>query len=229
MFLVFGLGNPGRQYDGTRHNIGFEVVDLLAKRHDIKIKAMKFEAYGGEDFCLGDKLVLIKPITYMNLSGTVVKKVARYYKLAQEDFLERLVVIYDDTDLPPGQIRIRQRGSAGGHNGMKNILYMLETEDFVRIRVGVGSKKEGWSQSNHVLARFDKSEEEAAIKGIIAAADALEDIMRHGVAFAMNKHNQDPNKPQRPKKPKPSDGNIEQTKTENEFEQDRLSKPAIED
>ena len=200
MFLVFGLGNPGRQYDGTRHNIGFEVIDLLAKRQGIKIKAMKFDAYGGEDFCLGDKLVLVKPTSYMNLSGTVVKKIARYYKLAQEEFLERLIVVYDDTDLPTGQIRIRQRGSAGGHNGMKNILYMLETEDFIRIRVGVGGKKEGWSQSGHVLGRFDKSEQDAAVAGIIAAADAIEDIMRHGVTATMNKQNQKDEKPKPPPK-----------------------------
>ncbi|MDR2167438.1 MAG: aminoacyl-tRNA hydrolase [Clostridiales bacterium] len=192
MFLIFGLGNPGRQYAGTRHNIGFEVVDLLAKRHGIKIKATKFEAYGGEGFFAGQKLLLAKPTTFMNLSGLAVKKFARFYKMPPEDFLERLIVIYDDSDLNPGQIRIRQRGSAGGHNGMKNILYQLETDEFLRIRIGIGRRPEGFTQSNYVLSRFAKSEEDAAVAGIIAAADALEDIVRHGATFAMNKYNAKP-------------------------------------
>jgi len=187
MFLIFGLGNPGRQYDGTRHNIGFEVIDLLAKRHGIKIKASKFDAYAGEEFCLGSKMILVKPTTFMNLSGKAVRQFLRFYKLPEEDYRERLIIIYDDTDLPPGQIRIRQQGGAGGHNGMKNIIYSLETDEFVRIRVGVGGKAAGFTQAGHVLARFNKSEQDDAIKGIIAAADALEDIMRHGVAQTMNK------------------------------------------
>ncbi|MCL2234961.1 MAG: aminoacyl-tRNA hydrolase, partial [Defluviitaleaceae bacterium] len=121
MYLIVGLGNPGRQYDGTRHNIGFDVVDLLAKRHDIKIKATKFDAYAGEGFFYGQKLVLVKPTTFMNLSGRAVQDFVRYYKIPVEDLASRLVVIYDETNLPVGQVRIRERGTAGGHNGVKNI------------------------------------------------------------------------------------------------------------
>jgi len=189
MYLIVGLGNPGRQYDGTRHNIGFDVVDLLAKRHDIKIKATKFDAYAGEGFFYGQKLVLVKPTTFMNLSGRAVQDFVRYYKIPVEDLASRLVVIYDETNLPVGQVRIRERGTAGGHNGVKNILYQLEVEDFLRIRIGVGKKGEGWTQSGHVLSRFSKSEEDKAVRGVIAAADAFEDIVREGVQFAMNKYN----------------------------------------
>ena len=201
MYIVVGLGNPGRQYDGTRHNIGFEVIDLLAKRHGIKIKASKFDAYAGEEFCLGSKLILVKPDTFMNLSGKAVKQFLRFYKLPDEDFSTRLIVIYDDTDLEPGQIRIRPSGGAGGHNGIKNIIYLTERDDFIRIRVGVGKKAPGFSQSGHVLARFTKSQEDDAIKGIIKAANALEDIMRDGLNAAMNKHNGD-DKPKPPPVPK---------------------------
>jgi PTH1 family peptidyl-tRNA hydrolase len=198
MFLIFGLGNPGRQYDGTRHNMGFEAVDLFAKRHGFKIKATKFEAYAAEDFFAGNKLVLVKPTAFMNLSGTVVNKFTRYYKMPPEDWAERLIVIYDDTDLEPGQIRIRRRGSAGGHNGMKNILYHLETEDFMRIRIGVGRRPEGMDQCSHVLSRFSKTQEDAAIQGIITATDALEDLIRHGSTFTMNKYNAKPAPPKEP-------------------------------
>jgi PTH1 family peptidyl-tRNA hydrolase len=190
MYLVFGLGNPGRKFAGTRHNMGFETIDKIARDYNIKIKATKFDAYAGETFLHGQKAVLIKPDTYMNLSGLAVKKFVRYYKMPPEDFAEKLIIIYDDTDLSPGQIRIRQRGSAGGHNGMKNILYHLETEDFLRIRIGVGGKPLGWEQSDHVLSRFaDKDEETAAVKGILTAVKALEDIIGHGAGFAMNKYN----------------------------------------
>jgi len=189
MFLIVGLGNPGRQYAHTRHNMGFEVVDKLAHDHNIKIKASKFDAYSGETFMAGHKVVLVKPTTYMNLSGRAVRDFVRFFKMPEEDFATQLIVVYDDTDLACGKIRIRQRGSAGGHNGMKNILYQLETEEFIRVRIGVGKRPEGWKQADYVLSRFGKDEEDEAIKGIIAAAKAVEDIILHGVDFAMNKHN----------------------------------------
>ncbi|MCL2855780.1 MAG: aminoacyl-tRNA hydrolase [Defluviitaleaceae bacterium] len=189
MYLIFGLGNPERQFDGTRHNIGFDVVDLIAKRHEIKIKATKFDAYAGEGFFNGQKLVLVKPTTYMNLSGQAVRDFVRYYKMPIEELIQKLVVICDETNLPVGHVRIRQRGTAGGHNGIKNILYHLGVEEFLRIRIGVGKKGEGWTQAGHVLSRFSKSEEDKAVQGIITAADVMEDIVRHGAAFTMNKYN----------------------------------------
>ncbi|MCL2753440.1 MAG: aminoacyl-tRNA hydrolase [Defluviitaleaceae bacterium] len=189
MFLIVGLGNPGRQYAATRHNMGFEVVDKLAHDWDVKIKASKFDAYSGETFIMGHKVVLVKPTTYMNLSGRAVRDFVRFFKMPQEDFASKLIIVYDDTDLACGKIRVRVRGSAGGHNGMKNILYTLETEDFVRVRIGVGKRPEGWTQADYVLSRFGKDEEDEAVRGIIAAAKAVEDIIHHGVDFAMNKHN----------------------------------------
>jgi PTH1 family peptidyl-tRNA hydrolase len=134
-----------------------------------------------------------------------------------EDFMERLIVIYDDTDLAPGQIRIRQRGSAGGHNGMKNILYQLETDEFLRIRIGIGRRPEDFTQSNFVLSRFSKSEEDAAIKGIIAAADAMEDILRHGASYAMNKYNA---KPKHVGAPKEEENEEKQTIVDNDSNND---------
>ena len=189
MYIIVGLGNPGRQYDATRHNIGFEVVDKISIDHDVKIKAMKLDAYGGEGFIAGQKIVLIKPTTYMNLSGTAVRAALKYYKMPKEDVAAKLIVVYDDTDLPVGKIRIRERGTAGGHNGIKNILYHLETEDFVRVRIGVGKRPQERAQADHVLSRFTKEEMDDAVGGVLTAAKALEDVVAHGVAYAMNKYN----------------------------------------
>ena len=189
MYLIFGLGNPGRRYAHSRHNMGFEAVDVIARDHEIRIKESKFAAFAGEGFIGGQKVVLVKPTTYMNLSGEAVRDFVRWYKMPPEDFAGRLIVIYDDIALPIGKIRIRERGSAGGHNGMKSILYHLETEDFVRIRVGVGGKPDGGNLSAHVLGKVDKDEEATMVHGILAAAAAAEDIIRSGVSFAMNKYN----------------------------------------
>ena len=192
MYLIFGLGNPGRRYAHSRHNMGFEAVDIIAKEHEIRIKESKFAAFAGEGFIGSEKIVLVKPTTYMNLSGEAVRDFVRWHKMPSENFAARLIVIYDDIDLPVGKIRIRERGSAGGHNGMKSILYHLETEDFIRIRVGVGGKPKGGNLSAHVLGKVDKEEEATMVHGIIAAAAAVEDIVRHGINFAMNKYNQVP-------------------------------------
>ncbi|MCL2396789.1 MAG: aminoacyl-tRNA hydrolase [Defluviitaleaceae bacterium] len=189
MFLIFGLGNPGRKYAGSRHNMGFEVVDKIANDHEIRIKESKFAAFAGEGFIGSQKIVLVKPTTYMNLSGEAVRDFVRYYKMAEEDFARRLIVIYDEINLAAGRIRIRQRGSAGGHNGMKSILYQLETEDFLRIRVGVGGKPDGGNLSAHVLGRAAGEEADSMVHGIITAARAVEDIVRHGAEYAMNMHN----------------------------------------
>jgi len=189
MFLIFGLGNPGRRYAHSRHNMGFEVVDKVARDHEIRIKESRFAAFAGEGFIGGHKIVLVKPTTYMNLSGEAVRDFVRYYKMAAEDWAGQLIVVYDDINLPVGKIRIRERGSAGGHNGMKSILYHLETEDFVRVRVGVGGKPEGGNLSSHVLGKVGKDQEATLVGGIITAAGAAEDIVRHGASYAMNKYN----------------------------------------
>jgi len=189
MYLIFGLGNPGRRYAHSRHNIGFETIDVIAKNHEIRIKESKFAAFAGEGFIGNEKIVLIKPTTYMNLSGEAVRDFVRWYKMPSEDYAARIIVVYDDINLPIGKLRIRERGSAGGHNGMKSILYHLETEDFIRIRVGVGGKPDGGNLSAHVLGKVDKDDEATMVHGILAAAAAVEDIVRSGVGFAMNKYN----------------------------------------
>ncbi|MCL2574364.1 MAG: aminoacyl-tRNA hydrolase [Defluviitaleaceae bacterium] len=199
-YLIFGLGNPGRKYAHSRHNIGFEVIDVMARDHEIRLKESKFAAFAGEGFIGGQKVVLVKPTTYMNLSGEAVRDFVRWYKINPEDFASRIIVVYDDIALPVGKLRIRERGSAGGHNGMKNILYHLETDEFLRIRVGVGSKPEGGNLSAHVLGKVDADEETVMVQGILTAAAAVEDIIRSGADFAMNKHNP-PAKPPRPPKP----------------------------
>ncbi|MCL2575844.1 MAG: aminoacyl-tRNA hydrolase [Defluviitaleaceae bacterium] len=200
MFLIVGLGNPGKQYAATRHNMGFEVVDKLAYDNDVKMKASKFDAYSGETFINGHKVVFVKPTTYMNLSGRAVRDFVRFFKMPVEDLKERLIVVYDDTDLATGKIRIRQRGSAGGHNGIKDILYQLETDEFIRVRVGVGKRPEGWKQADYVLSRFGKDEEDEAVQGILTAVRAVDDIIRNGVSFAMNKHNPSEKPPKQAKK-----------------------------
>jgi len=189
MYLIFGLGNPGRRYAHSRHNIGFETIDVIAKNHEIRIKESKFVAFAGEGFIGNEKIVLVKPTTYMNLSGEAVRDFVRWYKMPSEDYAGRIIVVYDDINLPIGKLRIRERGSAGGHNGMKSILYHLETEDFIRIRVGVGGKPSGGNLSAHVLGKVDKDDEATMVHGILAAASAVEDIVRSGVGFAMNKYN----------------------------------------
>ena len=189
MYLITGLGNPGRKYDGTRHNMGFEVVDKLAADHEIRIKASKFDAYAGEGFIAGQKIVAVKPTTYMNRSGEAVRDFVRWHKMPKEQLAAHLIVIYDDIALPTGRIRIRERGGAGGHNGMKSIIYQLETEDFIRIRVGVGGKPDKMDLSAHVLGKASPEEADTLVHGILAAVRAAEDIVRHGVGYAMNIYN----------------------------------------
>ncbi len=182
MRLIFGLGNPEKDYKGTRHNVGFETINKLAYDFNIEINKAKFRAHIGEGFIANEKVMLIKPQTYMNLSGECVREIVHFYKLSAED----IIVIYDDIDLDIGQIRIRKKGSAGGQNGMKNILYHLETDEFIRIRIGVGEKPKGWNLADYVLSRFKPSEMEDIISGITKAGDAVETIIRLGVSEAMN-------------------------------------------
>jgi len=186
MFIIVGLGNPGKQYGGTRHNIGFDVIDILAKGHNIPINKAKHKAHIGEGFIGTKKVVLVKPQTYMNLSGQSVAEVLRYYNLTSDD----IIIIYDDTALPIGGLRIRKQGSAGGHNGIKDIIFRLDTDIFTRIRIGVGEKPPGWDLANYVLSRFKTEEVNSIIQGVDNAAEAVAYVLANGIDAAMNKFNQ---------------------------------------
>lgn len=186
MFLIVGLGNPGKQYEHTRHNIGFDVMDAIADKYNISISEKKHKALCGKGVIEGVKVVLAKPQTFMNLSGESVAELLHYYKLAPE---EELLVIYDDISLAPGNIRIRKKGSAGGHNGIKNMIAMTGTQEFLRIKVGVGEKPKGWDLADYVLGRFDASDRERVEKATVNAITAAEMILRQEVAQAMNDFN----------------------------------------
>ena len=153
MFIIAGLGNPGKDYKNTRHNIGFDVIDVIAQKHNISVIEKKHKAIIGKGVIDGYKVILVKPQTYMNLSGESLREIIDYYKV---DPTEELIVISDDISLNPGNIRIRKKGSAGGHNGLKSIIQHLGTQKFARVRVGVGAKPKGWDLADHVLSRFSK-------------------------------------------------------------------------
>lgn len=183
--LVF-LGNPGEQYDNTRHNIGFEVADELGERLNIPIQKLKHRALTNTAQLGGEKVLLMKPVTYMNLSGEAVGDALRFYKLTPG----RVLVVCDDITLPPGALRIRKNGSAGGHNGLKSIIAHLGTEDFPRLKIGVGQKPHpDYDLADWVLGKFqgeDRKRMDAAVK---EAADAVEGILSQGLDRAMSKYN----------------------------------------
>ena len=183
MFLIVGLGNPGSQYEDTRHNIGFKVVDNIAKEYNIEINRQKFKGMCGEGFINGEKVILLKPTTYMNLSGESIREVVDFYKISNEDVL----VIYDDISLDVGRLRIREKGSAGGHNGIKSIIAHLGTDIFPRIKVGVGQPNV--DLVNYVLGKFTKEEMEVLSESIDASTKAAKEIISSDVKTAMNIYN----------------------------------------
>ena len=183
MYIIVGLGNPGKQYENTRHNMGFLAVDLLAEKYNIDVNKIKFKALVGEGRIAGQKVLLVKPQTYMNLSGEAVRQAMDFYKIVPEE----LIVIYDDIDIPTGTFRIRKKGSPGTHNGMRNIFQHIQTNDFPRIRVGIGKAK--GDMVNHVLGNFSKEEGVLVTKCIKACDDIVEEIMKNGAQSAMNKYN----------------------------------------
>ena len=185
MIVIAGLGNPGAKYRDTKHNIGFIAVDLLAERHDIKITKIKHKALIGEGFIAGKKVMLVKPQTYMNESGQSVRGVVEYYGVAMED----LVVVYDDVDLPLGTLRIRKKGSAGSHNGMKSIIYLLEDDGFPRFRVGIGAERGPLQLRDYVLTGFPEERIEEIRDAVIRCADAIELMLTDGIETAMLKYN----------------------------------------
>ncbi|MDO4344790.1 MAG: aminoacyl-tRNA hydrolase [Eubacteriales bacterium] len=186
MYIIAGLGNPGSRYAGTRHNAGFEVIDVLAEKCRVDVETKKFKALCASGVLEGEKVLLVKPQTYMNLSGESLRAVTDFYKI---DIPSELIVIYDDISLEPGQLRIRKKGSAGGHNGMKSIIQQLGTQEFLRIKVGVGEKPEGYDLADYVLSRFHGEEKITMINACERAAKAAEAILREGADSAMNEFN----------------------------------------
>ncbi len=186
MYLIAGLGNPGKEYVGTRHNMGYCVITELAKRHDISASEQRMKTLYGKGRIGSERVILAEPLTYMNLSGESVRSLCEYFKV---DPAEGLIVIYDDISLAPGQIRVRPEGSAGGHNGMKSIIKMLGSEQFIRIRVGIGEKPKGWDLADYVLGRPSAEEKELLEDAFVRAADAVETILSRGVDAAMNIYN----------------------------------------
>lgn len=185
MRIIIGLGNPGKEYERTRHNIGFMALDKLAEIMDININKHKFNGAVGEGMYAGEKILLVKPQTFMNLSGNCVQEIVSFYKVNPED----IVVIYDDIDIEFGQIRIRPNGSPGTHNGMRNITERLQTQNFPRIRVGAGKPKDGQQLYEFVLSQFDEEEIEIMQNSIKNAADAVIEIIKNGLLKAMNQFN----------------------------------------
>lgn len=185
MYIIVGLGNPGRQYDATRHNVGFIAIDEIAKRLNIKMDRLKFKAIVGEGRIGTEKIVLAKPQTFMNLSGQCVVELMNYYKVDRS----KLIVIYDDIDIDVGKIRIRLKGSAGTHNGMKNIIYLLGYDDFPRIRIGVSKPRPQQDLASFVLSKFEKEEIQPMIDSIETAAKAAIESVETTVDIAMNKYN----------------------------------------
>lgn len=186
MFIIAGLGNPTSQYEGTRHNVGFEVIDVLADKYNISVDTRKNRALIGKGIIQGQKVILAKPQTYMNLSGDSIRDLAAYYKIDEEN---ELLVIYDDVSLDVGQLRIRKKGSAGGHNGIKSIITQLGTDVFPRIKVGVGEKPKHYDLADYVLGHFSKEEREKMEEGYRKAAQASEMILSGKIDTAMNEFN----------------------------------------
>lgn len=183
MFIIVGLGNPGSEYNGTRHNIGFEVIDYISNKYNININRVKFKGVYGEGFIEGKKIILLKPSTYMNLSGESIRDIMNFYKISSQE----IIVIYDDISLPVGKIRIREKGSAGGHNGIKSIIQCLSIDEFPRIKVGVGQPANGLV--SHVLGKFPAEEVEVLRKVIPVCNEAVVEILKNSVKESMNKFN----------------------------------------
>ena len=185
MKIIVGLGNPGIKYAGSRHNAGFSAVTGLSDKFGIRFDKKECKAITGHGMIAGEKVILAQPQTYMNLSGEAVQQLLHFYKCTPED----LIVIYDDVDLDVGRLRIRSHGSAGGHNGMKSIIGCIGSEDFDRIKIGVGHKPEGWDLADYVLGRFPKDELPVMRETVDRAVEACEEIIRSGADAAMNAYN----------------------------------------
>lgn len=209
-FVVAGLGNPGREYAETKHNVGFMVIDRLAEKYNISVTKFKNKALIGDGTIAGRRVLLVKPQTFMNLSGESIREIVNFYKIPQD----RFVVIFDDTSLPEGQIRLREKGSHGGHNGIRNIIQQMGTDVFWRIKVGIGEKPSGWDLADYVLAKFDKDALPLMESGMDKAVQAVELILSRGMQDAMNRMNQ---RPKKVKEKQPAEGAEKKTE-KNEVE-----------
>lgn len=185
MYLIVGLGNPEEDYSKTRHNMGFNVVNKIAKKYGIEINKKKFDSLYGEGMIENEKVILLKPQTYMNLSGKAIIQVVNFYKIP----LENICVIYDDMDIEKGQIKIRKKGGAGSHNGMKSVVAELNSEAFARIRVGIGNPKFKDDSINYVIGAIPEEEVKVLDEGTTKAAEAMIAILKDGIDNAMNKFN----------------------------------------
>lgn len=186
MFIIAGLGNPGKRYENTRHNVGFDAIDELVDRYRIPGSGVSHKAMVGKGIMEGQKVLLAKPLTYMNLSGEAIRGLVDYYKINPET---ELLVIYDDISLEPGNIRIRKKGSAGGHNGIKSIIAQLGTQNFQRIRIGVGEKPKNWDLADYVLGTFGKEDRPLVEEALGNAAEAAAMIVQGKIDEAMNRFN----------------------------------------
>lgn len=194
-FLIVGLGNPTKQYDGTKHNVGFVVIDELAKKYNISVSKIKGKAFIGSGSIKDKKVILAKPQTYMNLSGESIRELVNFYKIPQENF----IVIYDDISLQPSRIRIRKKGSHGGHNGIKNIINIMGTDEFPRIKVGVGEKPSGWDLADYVLSKFSEDDLPLINMGIDKSIEGVEIFLEDNLDTAMNKMNPSEKPPKKKK------------------------------
>lgn len=185
MYLIAGLGNPGAEYENTRHNVGFHVIDCLAEKLNTEVKEKKFFALCGRAVLNGEKILLMKPQTYMNHSGESLRAAADFFKVAAD----HVIVVSDDIDLEEGQLRIRLKGSAGGHNGLKSIIAHLGAQEFKRVRVGIGAKPEGWDLADYVLGKLKGNDLKQMEKAYQTAADAVCLIVTDGGEKAMNRYN----------------------------------------
>ena len=185
MYYIVGLGNPGIQYENTRHNAGFISIDYLARKYNIDVRKIKFKSLIGQGVISGQKVMLVKPQTYMNNSGEAIREIYKYFDFNHD----KLIVIYDDIDIDFGSIRIRKKGSAGTHNGMKSIIYNLEFDDFPRIKVAVGKKPSYMDLANFVLSGFSKNEAKILEQEIMLAAESIEMILEEGIEKAMSVYN----------------------------------------
>ncbi len=185
MYLIVGLGNPENEYAHTRHNMGFDTINQIAKNNNIQITKNKFKGLCKNTIIQNQKVILLKPQTYMNLSGESVKEVAEFYNLKPEE----IIVIYDDIDIEKGHIKIRKKGGAGSHNGMKSVVEELQSTDFARIRVGIGQPEFKSDMINYVIGKVPQEEQEILQQGVEKAAKAVEEILKNGIDIAMNKFN----------------------------------------
>jgi PTH1 family peptidyl-tRNA hydrolase len=185
LFLIVGLGNPGIKYALTRHNVGFWVIDELASRSKARLREVRCQSYIARTFLAGKEVILAKPLTFMNRSGTAVAALLKLFSLGREN----LLVVYDDLDLPPGRIRLRSRGGSGGHRGMASIIALLQSEDVARLRLGIGRPEGRNDEVEYVLSSFSPAEERIMLETILTAADAVEVFLNRGLEEAMNRYN----------------------------------------